>query len=131
MNCGNCLMERVEMVKLVDGECPKCGADYGEHAEPKTAQPKHTPGPWTVRDDGHQWAIIGGPPSYVTGIDKQNHDSDGNARLIAAAPDLLAVIEAILYAHDTGNCGASQGEARLCRAYAEDAREAIAKARGH
>lgn len=28
MNCGNCLMEKVEMVTLKDGVCPKCGTDY-------------------------------------------------------------------------------------------------------
>lgn len=28
MNCGECLMERTEMVPLVNGRCPKCGADY-------------------------------------------------------------------------------------------------------
>ncbi len=50
--------------------------------------------------------------------------------LISAAPELYAVLERILYAHDTGNCGASMGEAVLCRQYAEQAREALAKARG-
>ena len=28
MNCGNCLMEDVKFVKLVNDVCPKCGADY-------------------------------------------------------------------------------------------------------
>lgn len=27
-NCGECLMEHVEIVPLVGGVCPKCGADY-------------------------------------------------------------------------------------------------------
>lgn len=31
-NCGNCLMERVEIVVLNDGVCPKCGADYRQAA---------------------------------------------------------------------------------------------------
>lgn len=28
MNCGECLMRNVEIVQLIDGICPKCGADY-------------------------------------------------------------------------------------------------------
>lgn len=32
-NCGECLIERVEVVKLVDGVCPVCGTDYQHDAE--------------------------------------------------------------------------------------------------
>lgn len=29
-NCGECLMNKVEVVKLdAEGVCPKCGTDYG------------------------------------------------------------------------------------------------------
>jgi hypothetical protein len=48
--------------------------------------------------------------------------------LIAAAPELLTVLTRILYAHETGNCGASMGEAVLCGQYAAAARDAIDKA---
>jgi hypothetical protein len=48
--------------------------------------------------------------------------------MFAAAPAMLAILERILYAHDTGNCGLSNGEAVLCRSYAEQARAAIAQA---
>lgn len=27
-NCGECLLNRVEVVALVNGVCPECGADY-------------------------------------------------------------------------------------------------------
>lgn len=30
MNCGECLIERVQIVPLVDDVCPVCGADYRE-----------------------------------------------------------------------------------------------------
>lgn len=31
-NCGECLMNDVEIVQLRgDGKCPRCGADYGPH----------------------------------------------------------------------------------------------------
>jgi hypothetical protein len=28
VNCGECLMNRAEVVELVNGKCPKCGTDY-------------------------------------------------------------------------------------------------------
>lgn len=28
MKCGECLASKVEIVTLVNGICPKCGADY-------------------------------------------------------------------------------------------------------
>lgn len=34
LKCGECLMERVEIVALVDGVCPKCGA----YAVPKAGK---------------------------------------------------------------------------------------------
>jgi len=49
-------------------------------------------------------------------------------RLANAAPELLAVLTRILYAHETGNCGASMGEAVLCGQFAAAARAAIDKA---
>lgn len=44
------------------------------------------------------------------------------------ATDALAILKRILYAHDTGNCGASSGEAILCRQYAFIARDVLARA---
>lgn len=37
MNCGECLVNRVEIVPLVNGLCPKCKADYrtGDEPEPE------------------------------------------------------------------------------------------------
>ena len=58
-----------------------------------TDKPKHTPGPWTVRDDKAAWAIIGSEPSWVTEVNKNRHNADANAALIASAPDLLAALE--------------------------------------
>ena len=51
-------------------------------------------------------------------------------RLADAAPALLAVLTRILYAHDTGNCGAVTGEAILCGQFASAARDAINEATG-
>jgi hypothetical protein len=54
---------------------------------------KHTPGPWVIgtRKDGSRWFSIGDPakgPHYQSDI----FCSDADARLIAAAPDLLEAL---------------------------------------
>ncbi len=56
---------------------------------------QHTPGPWTVREDKDEWAIIGSEPSWVCGINRRNHSAKANARLIATAPELLAALETL------------------------------------
>ena len=68
---------------------------------------KHTPGPWTVQEritepDNHgkysiydaEYEYIGTCDAYLNG----HHDTDknlANARLIAAAPELLEALESI------------------------------------
>ena len=61
-------------------------------------------------------------------LSDQERDSLGP--VLAAAPELLAALEKILNAHDSGNNGACMGEAVLCQMFAELARAAIAKAKG-
>lgn len=80
----------------------------------------HTPGPWKLvpkfhasveSSTGRHVANCGG---YTTNMDQGEHmnENEANARLIAAAPDLLEALEALLetakedrpYAHtDTGS----------------------------
>jgi hypothetical protein len=61
---------------------------------------KHTPGPWTDRDcdgevDGYVWA----GDTIICGLgDKAKQRAD--ARLIAAAPDLLYALKAMLKHYD-------------------------------
>jgi hypothetical protein len=63
-----------------------------------TATVKHTPGKWTSGHAGVQRrpvvvAARAGRPVTVATIDSGNKDEDeANARLIAAAPDLLAAL---------------------------------------
>lgn len=96
---------------------------------------KHTAGPWTV-GDGHIWhadeatgmgfrfapiEFNGGCLAWVAS-DEGDHEAEPNARLIAAAPELLEACErciAALQANGAPNCEA-----------AKEARAAIAKARG-
>ena len=94
----------------------------------------HTPGPWrqgmphgacmaNIYDKKHlciaEVGVFGCPV-----------EQEANARLIAAAPDLLTALRAIYGAH-IAPPGATIGEARLCGMFAELARAAIAKAEGN
>ena len=97
----------------------------------------HTPGPWIVRDDEMDYAcpIIdsasvgrGYYASIATATQRDPHPREGggisiataraNARLIAAAPDLLAALEKAVERCDEPE------------AWSADARAAIAKATG-
>jgi hypothetical protein len=64
----------------------------------------HTPGPWVITGTTRNHTIVVGPPTPVDPVARvplQQESRGGaivqraNARLIAAAPDMLAIIEAI------------------------------------
>ena len=69
---------------------------------------EHTPGPWTLhlRKDGGNWDYqvrtvkphnpAGGLGCHVATVNKYLDDPSANARLIAAAPDLLEACEDLL-----------------------------------
>jgi len=64
---------------------------------------KHTPGPWTVESDGS--SITMGGQVVITGPSPDGSTRDeekANARLIAAAPELLANLENIISAIEYG-----------------------------
>lgn len=70
----------------------------------------HTPGPWTLSDDGQR--ILGVEsaedwPVIADVYDAACKDQEGaaNARIIALAPEMLAALEQIitLQAHDAGD----------------------------
>ena len=87
------------------------------------SEPKHTPGPW--RWDGKYCGDIVDADGYsVAGIMELEEvaETDSNARLIAAAPDLLAAcVEFVRKVED--------GDARSTRSYAQ-MKAAIAKVVG-
>jgi hypothetical protein len=63
-----------------------------------------TPGPWKIVDKRHQkngQILIMGGYFDVANVLARNECADANARLIAAAPDLLAACEAALEWHDS------------------------------
>lgn len=106
-----------------------------------------TPGPWTLlADDGYRVngrevynRVVAGDRDVarVAGIAADKH-GDANARLIAAAPDLLAALRALLPLAERGRASVlsessdeeRSGHADGFDATIEDARAAIAKARG-
>lgn len=111
---------------------------------------QHTPGPWTVDNDlarsqDGQWErVISGPNGEVAalviattgdgmGDPVPDDERDANAHLIAAAPELLAVLQT-LAAHYDRLCHSENGErlavALEMRPDAYAAFAAIAKATG-
>ena len=66
-----------------------------------TARTQHTPGPWAVGSHcmtAHVVYADGGDGEQVAAASRAalpDSESDANARLIAAAPDLLAVLEQV------------------------------------
>jgi len=89
----------------------------------------HTPGPWEISPFGSVWA-----PStkhdIVASMDRSKADDatlNANARLIAAAPDLLVALNAILAATDDSENGQSIHIGPITLA---TARAAISKATG-
>jgi hypothetical protein len=102
---------------------------------------KHTPAPWTTisnpYEDGKPYYYISaGRGFHGEGFSFSGIIPDADARLIAAAPDLLAALEgmiALWSEHDAArlsgliDCGGLNEEHRLATL---NARAAIAKAKG-
>lgn len=104
---------------------------------------EHTPGPWEYFDHpAYTNVFTVGPREFKTVAEvRAGNEEDGlpeqteaNARLIAAAPDLLAALLAILQAHEITSDHFEEvevdGEMVRPGAISELARAAIAKAKG-
>lgn len=93
---------------------------------------KHTPGPWTVnsmtRIEGPAFGLIASVRGSLD--DEQTH---ANARLIAAAPDLSALLaEAVSRVDDLVDAlGKSIIEVEDLAAWSDDARALIARIEGN
>jgi hypothetical protein len=107
----------------------KLDADFVAKAQP--VQAAHTPGPWTAilsaGDD--PWMVAAEMP--VARVPDYSGNAEANARLIAAAPALLAALETI---HEAGRMS-DQPRAVYCALIAQDALDAAGnqenlKARG-
>lgn len=92
----------------------------------------HTPGPWHIHDQDDGLAIVlDGPVDLeICSVSTRRKEADANARLIAAAPDLLALLTKI--------CDRSAGPfetsaiplSKVPSALIDEARAAIKKTRG-
>lgn len=85
----------------------------------------HTPAPWVIVESDDDYLIVN-EKSEACSAEAYGIE---NARLIAAAPDLLEALKALLNAHERSERGHAYGvEIRF--AITEQARAAIAKAEG-
>lgn len=82
----------------------------------------HTPGPWQTQDVGHGHCID--PNIAWVGLTSKQapEETAANARLIAAAPELLAALQMIETDKD--------GDGFICKEAMDMVRHAIAKAEG-
>jgi hypothetical protein len=96
----------------------------------------HTPGPWKVDAEGKDRYIVAqhetGEYTFALlrhgfGMSGSKQELEANARLIAAAPSLLAALEDLL---DLGRAGFIQGADIAVTRAVEEARAAVAAARG-
>jgi hypothetical protein len=99
---------------------------------------KHTPGPWEIEEHyhfGYRW-ISGPEHSQLAQVvwcmedEDRSPECEANARLIAAAPELLDVLELALRAHGTMLLSDPPQDPWVSWAVEQKARAAIAKAKG-
>lgn len=92
---------------------------------PAMSEQKHTPGPWAYRIGQHHTDFI---LSNGSVIEVEWRIAEANARLIAAAPDLLEALRDLVEATSGGDMG--MGTAIFFPREFDAARAAIAKAEG-
>jgi hypothetical protein len=83
----------------------------------------HTPGPWTVRFVYDDW----GYHSYEINEETSEHGKHDNARLIAAAPELLVSLRSLVDYLRSQECWPSKPSHAL---YLQDIETTLAKAEG-
>ena len=97
---------------------------------------KHTPGPWSINraaathvQDARERGIAacGGYYSTDAKLAMADGEQEANARLIAAAPELLDALRGLLAARDSTTMGR---ERELYEEWIPKARAAVAKAEG-
>ena len=97
-----------------------------------TTKSTHTPGPWLVHPDVPGQIVVDdgeGGTFLVAEVERamQSAEGDANARLIAAAPDLLAALRIIAYGI-IGRMDASYAE--VVEGMTDIAKAALARAEG-
>ena len=127
---------------LLDGESYEQALHRRMQEEAAFQPASHTPGPWSVSnevEDGWRMVMANGkivanvnPESFSVGVaDFLEMPAEANARLIAAAPELLEALIDLIDKYDSlidAEYGGTKQEARLL-ADGNAARAAIAKAK--
>lgn len=97
-------------------------------------QVPHTRGPWTVRETAFgDWSVDNADGVNVTLIANADPRCEGDARLIAAAPEMLAVLESVyvdLVDYSKRLEGAYSTGAIALSSCADQVAQVIAKAKG-
>lgn len=86
----------------------------------------HTPGPWMIRAERYRYIHVYAHGGGIAHLDTVDGEGMANARLIAAAPDLLEVLEELLSMCQRQEDFHDDGDGCMF----ERASAAIAKARG-
>ena len=80
--------------------------DPTEQTNRKQADLHTTPGPWTARAkaSGGSWWVMAAPPKpghrgFLAECVARGSENEANARLISAAPDLLAALKSLMAAY--------------------------------
>lgn len=76
---------------------------------------KHTPGPWNVAF-GEDGLVIDAPESGICTVDSPLSERAANAKLIAAAPDLLEALNTLLYVDPVNHYGLMEAESKAIAA---------------
>lgn len=88
---------------------------------------KHTPGPWEYDGPPHNIIVWSSPENRICFMTSDG-PTEANARLIAAAPDLLAALKTLSAVYDGIYVKMSDGEMELCRRAWSEAEAALSKA---
>ena len=84
---------------------------------------QHTPGPWSIAEGEPDWAIVTENVLVASVHGEDTENQEANARLIAAAPELLGALRTAVF-HLMGKARRDPDE----REVIEQMRDAIAKA---
>ena len=60
-----------------------------------TTKLNHTPGPWHTKKISGDWGIFDADGNYVAAPSNHSDFEEGNARLIAAVPEMVAALKQI------------------------------------
>ena len=78
---------------------------------------KHTPGPWVIGKRDHDVVMVDtASGTAICDVYGESDDRPANARLIAAAPDLLAALKGVIAVADRNTVEFDAARAALAKA---------------